>query len=223
MKNNGIREHPAGCLNHRCALAGAPGFRSCSIQATKGVNIGGATALSNLQFTAFGPVKQWTAGGKTYTRSFNLDGEIVGITNAAGTLTYTRDLAGQIVSRSDGEGYSYDAVGRLIGYAGSSGDQSFDYDLNGNRIGHLLGGNGLIFDYLNGNNQLSDIQDLTNAYTYDAAGNVTANGTLTFTYDTWGRLVTVKQEASTKATYSYNAFSRSHALRGNAVWQRCSW
>jgi RHS repeat-associated protein len=46
------------------------------------------------------------------------------------------------------------------------------------------------------------------AYTYDAAGNITANGTLTFTYDTWGRLATVKQGASTKATYRYNAFGQ---------------
>ncbi|MBS4096802.1 MAG: RHS repeat protein [Sulfuricella sp.] len=172
------------------------------------MNVSGQSAISNIQFTAFGPIKQWTAGGKTYSRTFNLDGEIVGITNAAGTTTYARDLAGQIVSRSDGEGYSYDAVGRLIGYAGAAGDQSYDYDLNGNRIDQLLGGNGLMFDYLNGNNQLSDIQGLTNAYTYDAAGNMTANGTLTFTYNTWGRLATVKQGTSTKATYRYNAFGQ---------------
>mgnify|MGYP000064717474 CR=1 FL=1 len=83
----------------------------------------------------FGDVKGWTFGnGSAFTRTFDLDGQLVNQTMSTGTRTYTIDAAGNIKSFADpmqSMTFTYDELDRLTKSTGIG--RTFTYDANGNR------------------------------------------------------------------------------------------
>ena len=107
--------------------------------------------------------------------------------------------------------YTYDGAGRLANASASvagSGTVSYDlpfgYDEYGNMTcvtnGNTFGGPCPAMSY-NSNNQLTAIGGT--GITYDAAGNMTYDGTHTYQYDAEGRLASV--DGGSTWTFVYNA------------------
>ena len=93
---------------------------------------------------------------------------------------------------------------------------SFDYTYTRDAGGHVTGitgiqppttsGDTINYSYNPANNQLTGAAP--KSYSYDANGNMVADGTFTFTYDGLNRLVKVEKSGATVATYGYDSNNR---------------
>jgi RHS repeat-associated protein len=136
------------------------------------------------------------------------------ITNT--TLTdfqYTLNRGGQVSSASEAVGqssraltYTYDGLNRLTQAqeqptGGTAVTYGYSYDLVGNRTQATKDGTTLESHTYDASDQISDT-----GWQYDAAGNLTADGTNTYTYDPLNRLTSVAPTAqgSTTTQYNYN-------------------
>ncbi len=170
--------------------------------------------VSNISYSAFGAVQAWTWGNdtptaaNTYARSFDLDGRLtsypLGNALANGlnrTLSY--DAASRITGTThtgSGTGnqtpanydqtYTYDDLNRLIHLTTSYTDQAFQYDLNGNRTQTTLGSTSYTDSIASTSNQLSATTGPVpvKSNQYDAAGNLTTDGTVKYGYSARGRM-----------------------------------
>ena len=113
------------------------------------------------------------------------------------TITY--DAASRITQIGDGpshnQTFTYDADSRLLTFSGftsalASETRAYAYDANGNRTSATVNGAPATYSYTPNTNRLTSVSGL---YTnnYDAAGNLTSDGRLTYTYDARGRLVQI--------------------------------
>lgn len=124
--------------------------------------------------------------------------------DAADRLTARRPSAGSVPTQT----FSYDAAGQLKTAAvtttlGLNVRETYAYDLNGNLtqvVSTRDGTTNYTYDALN---RLTSANGpgLAASYGYDAAGNRTTAGGVTFTYDVGGRMTS----ASNGTTYSYDA------------------
>ncbi|KAA6461894.1 hypothetical protein DYQ86_09610 [Acidobacteria bacterium AB60] len=99
--------------------------------------------------------------------------------------------------------YTYDDFNRLISANASSGPFSgtpmaWTYDRFGNRWSQTSGSTGQSLSYTQGNNRM-------NAFNYDAAGNLTSDGTNSYIYDDENRIIKVNLGSGGTITYSYDA------------------
>jgi RHS repeat-associated protein len=129
-------------------------------------------------------------------------------------------ISGTINATTESAGYTYDNLGRLVTSNqtsnGSSAQRRFGYDRWGNRTGMwdaTSGGNQIqtIVLQQSGGAPTNQLQSVTTSgvsknYTYDAAGNVTNDGTHTYQYDAENRIVSV--DAAVTAIYSYDHNNR---------------
>lgn len=149
------------------------------------------TLINGLTYRPFGPVASWTQGnGKTYARSFDQDGRLVGITiggSSPETVTLTYDAASRIT------GIASNLAAPKIA---STGTTNFQYAATSNRQTGSAGG-------------------MSKAYTYDAAGNITGDGSATFTYGANGRLSQVTKGGTT--TYAINGLGQRVAKSGSGA------
>jgi len=157
------------------------------------------------------------------THAYNVRGQITGI----------NDLADSSGSRS----FGYDAKGRLDQANGTFGNGTFTYDAIGNLRSQQLGNRSIGVHY-DASNRVSYATDggVLRTYGYDARGNATRVGALTFVYDfanqpvsVWGggtsashvydgHLKRVKTVAGGKTVYSvYSALGGSVMLRDEAT------
>ncbi len=93
---------------------------------------------------------------------------------------------------------------------GRYGTIGYTYDDVGNRLTRNTNGVNESYSYYTGTNSLYQItggQD-PRTFSYDANGNPTSDGTLTFIYDQQNQLKEVKQGANTIATYTYNGLGQ---------------
>jgi RHS repeat-associated protein len=124
----------------------------------------------------------------------------------SGTLDeydYTYDLAGNVLSRANtqnnalSEWYTFDGANRLTKVTEEpNGDEAVikeSWNLDGE--GNLSAANAA--------NELT-----ASGCVYDKAGNLTADGTHTFKYDAWNRLVEVRQGSTVLAQYRYDGEGR---------------
>jgi RHS repeat-associated protein len=159
----------------------------------------GGTAVSGVTYHPFGRVKGWTWGnGSLYGRSFDADGRVAAYTLGAQTFTVGYDPASRITSIVDvinpgnTNTYSYDNLDRLTGAILPATTYAYSYDAVGNRLTKSSGGNTDTYAYPGTSNRLSSVtpgSGPVKTYSYDAAGNISGDGTSSYLHDTRGRLV----------------------------------
>jgi RHS repeat-associated protein len=178
------------------------------------VAVNGTTVLSNVSYEPFGPVDGWTWGnGNAFTRSFDGDGDITGITTTGSQEGLSYDDASRIsgitntASGSSNWTYGYDPLDRLTGATSSSVNEGWTYDANGNRLSET-GTSPSTYSISTTSNEITGITGtLTRTYGYDAAGNSLSDSTDTDTYNDAGRLKTITNASGT-TTFIYNALGQ---------------
>lgn len=178
------------------------------------VTLNGSTVLlSNVLYQPFGPTRGWTWGnGTVHVREYDTDGRITHL-DSAGLKTYSYDDAFRITGITDANDpalsrtYGYDLLDRLTSAVGTTINQSWTYDTNGNRLGES-GGAPSTYTISGSSNRITAVTGALNrTYTHDAAGNITSDGTLSFSYDDAGRMVSAVT-AGGNATYVPNALGQ---------------
>src|SRR5207244_1452265 len=104
--------------------------------------------------------------------------------------------------------YSYDADGQLIDAVFGSTNPGvpnqnlvYNYDVMGNRTSTVINGVTTLYT-TNDMNEYTSVGGV--AYTYDADGNLTSDGTNTYTYNTLDQLIGVSGPSGV-TTHTYNA------------------
>jgi RHS repeat-associated protein len=149
------------------------------------------------------------------TYGYNASAGQMGAGTTAGNAGQLMSVSGLINSTTESASYTYDNVGRLLTSNqtsnGTSAQRRFDYDRWGNRT--------TVWDATSGGAQIQNLTlEMSNSvptnrissvgsgkttvnYSYDAAGNVTNDGSHSYTYDAENRLVAMD---STAAQYGYD-------------------
>jgi len=186
-------------------------------------NGGTSALLTDIKFMPWGAVKSWTwgEGGGGYAREYDSRGRLrsypLGHTGTGGSIrTLSYEAADRILttahtgntsaSRLD-QRYFYDDLDRLTGFDSTYGNQGYDYDLNGNRTSFRIGTVSYAFNVSPSSNRLLETKGPSPAKrnAYDAAGNLTDDGTNKFLYGANGRMTSVTTPRTT-VTYRYNGF-----------------
>ncbi|PPD45241.1 MAG: hypothetical protein CTY16_10540 [Methylobacter sp.] len=183
------------------------------------------TLLDAIAYQPWGGVNSYTLSTVTGTpiisRDFDSDGRIEGYTLNTGTKKLAYDRIGNVTQLGDGlftdttvsnaNNYVYDGLGRLTDFTPFTGTaHHYGYDASGNRTEKTVGSQTLYTP-----DDQSNRLDWVGAapYSYDAAGNLTANGSgPTFGYDSRNRLASLTNTSGT-VTYQYGT---------NALGQRVS-
>ncbi|MFN0161476.1 MAG: DUF6531 domain-containing protein, partial [Burkholderiales bacterium] len=126
--------------------------------------------------------------------------------DADGRLTRIEELDyGPPIPRFSG---TYDGLDRLRSFQGNSSTRAWNLDANGNRVSESIGGNNHPYTRVAGTNRLYQVGNpATRTYTYDGAGNITADGQRTYTYDARGFLASVTVGGG-QVSYATNAFAQ---------------
>lgn len=185
--------------------------------------------LTDIQYTPFGAVRGWTWGNSTtelpnvVTRTYDLDGRVTSYNLSNGIVrSLAYDAAGRITAMThSGSGgglndptllnqsFGYDDLDRLTGVTAASTSQAFLYDANGNRTQASFGASLYNTSVSSTSNRLTAAAGPLPAktYTYDAAGNITSDGTSTFTYSDRGRMKTATSAGAT-TNYYFNGIDQ---------------
>ncbi|NJD87713.1 MAG: RHS repeat protein [Betaproteobacteria bacterium] len=180
------------------------------------LHLDGAPLATSIAYFPFGGPESWVFGnGTQYLRAIDANGRIAAFTTPRGDKSLAFDAAGRITridrhvgETTDSQAFGYDTTGRLTSFAGYTSQapletQSFTYDANGNRLTATLNATTRAYSYVAGSNRLASVSGLY-ANTWDAAGNLLADGQRSFTYDARGRLASATMGALT-TTYRHNA------------------
>jgi len=196
--------------------------------------------LSNVEYAAHGPVKGWQWGNSTeanpnaYSRSYDLDGRITSynLGNPLGTgsqRTLTWDAASRIRAYTHtgvgtntavlDQSFEYDDLDRLTRFTSSAATQAYSYDANGNRTSLSIGATAYTNTIAADSNRLlgttGPVPAKTN--TYDLAGNLTNDTSITFTYTARGRMSSATV-GTAKTSYLYNGLGqRVRQVKGTTV------
>ena len=187
------------------------------------ITVNGQTLLSAAIAQPFGPIAAWNWSNGLFTfRDFDSDGRLATWEFRDGVSILRKDQSFDAASRIVGiadpdhpiasQTYQYDALDRLsVAQAGNpvTGTQQFVYDAVGNRLSKTADGGVTNYTYPGTANQLLAVTGATNrSYTYDGAGNPTAIGGLSYTYNNANRLVAIKNGSTTVASYLVNALGQ---------------
>jgi RHS repeat-associated protein len=187
--------------------------------------------LQNITYEPTGAVKGWqwgnhtTAAPSTVTRTYDLDGRLTSypighpsqlglnrtvVYDAASRITaYIHTNGSAVAQPTQNHSFTYDDLNRLTGWTQNTTTQGFTYDDTGNRTSHTIGATSFAYTVAATSNRLSSTTGPApvQTNTYDAAGNLTGNGTATFTYSDRGRLKTAKVGTNT-TTYTLNGLEQ---------------
>ncbi|WP_254706841.1 RHS repeat-associated core domain-containing protein [Ralstonia pseudosolanacearum] len=204
---------------------------------------GSVALLSNIQYQPFGKPTGWTWGnGTAYTRSFDLSGRLtqfpLGATTGTGatpnglsrtvnydaasritayTHTDTSGSTGSSTATAANQTFGYDDQDRLISYLPANSSQSYSYDANGNRTGQTIGGASYTQTIdPKSNRQTASTGPTATKNSYDTAGNLTSDGTTTYSYSDRGRLASVTKNGIT-TSYLYNGLEQRVVKSGPNV------
>ncbi|HEY3228185.1 MAG TPA: RHS repeat-associated core domain-containing protein, partial [Roseiflexaceae bacterium] len=183
----------------------------------------GSTTLADYQYDAAGRLAQVArANGATTTYSYdNADRPrdlrtTVGSTEVS-RFQYSVDRLGErlaatetLAGQSRTIAYSYDGLLRLTGATESPGTTyAYSYDLAGNRTAVQV--NGIVTE-----SRSFDAANQVVGWTYDAAGNLTNDGTATYSYDALNRTQTVTSGSQTRSN-TYNGDGMLLAQTANSA------
>jgi RHS repeat-associated protein len=161
------------------------------------------------------------AGQPSVTYGYDAADRLTSISQGSASVGFTYDDAGRPLTETLPNGvvgaYTYDDASHLTGisYAlgqTTLGDLAYTYDAAGHRTS--VGGSlaritlptALGSATYNAASRITAWDALSP--TYDNAGQMTSDGTYTYTWNARGELTQVKQGAATIATYAYDAFGR---------------
>lgn len=185
--------------------------------------------IEGITYRPFGDVAGWSWGNSTssksniYARKFDLDGRIVsfplghpgknGVTRTIGydtvdRITHTQHAGTTTASALD-QRYFYDGLDRLTGFDAANVSHGFSYDKNGNRSAARFGGATYKYTTSSASNRLNSTTGPAPAKvnTYDAAGNLTSDGTIQYSYASSGRLQSALA-GGINTTYHYNGLGQ---------------
>lgn len=205
-----------------------------------GTNTGTANVLlDQIAYAPFGAVQSWSWGNNsatapnTYSRTFDLDGRVVSyplgnVAASTGMLrTVVYDAASRITSMTHtgnataatyDQTFAYDGLGRLINFIGNNSTQAYIYDANGNRTQLSMGAASFTNTLSVSSNRLTATTGPypAKSYQYDAAGNPSSDGTITYTYNDRGRMKS-SMNAGTIVSYLYNGLGQRVSKTGALV------
>ncbi|MDI1226180.1 MAG: DUF6531 domain-containing protein [bacterium] len=168
---------------------------------------GSATNLaSSITYLPFGPQNAMTYGNaKTFSATYDTDYNPTNRTVSGGLYnwTYTTDKNSNI-TQAGTTTYGYDALDR-VNAENPGAAASYTYDATSNRLTKVQGGT-ITTTVPAANNKISAVGGT--AYTYDAAGNITAIGTNGYVWSNQGLMKEYKISGVSTATYTYNAYNQ---------------
>jgi hypothetical protein len=184
-----------------------------------------ATAyVSNVEYWPDDTVKSMDMGNGakyTSTRTARLFPDVLRIANGSTPvvrLDYDTNARGNVSSITDtvfannNRTMQYDGLNRLVEATGHWGTGAVSYDRVGNIAQKTMGpGGAMIFNTNATTNLLTSVSGpASRTYSYDAYGNVSADGTFTFTYNSASELVNVPTGLAPGITldYRYDANSK---------------
>jgi RHS repeat-associated protein len=190
------------------------------------ITINSQPLVDQIGYEPDGQIAGWTWGnGTTSERHYNLAGKPIAISLGLDSQSplptlrnYSYDAAGKVIGISDtvdptlDQSYSYDGLDRLtnnqIG-AFTLTSLGYSYDLSGNRTSKTVDNTTSETSAIDpGSNRLQQkTGSQTTTYIYDASGNQTSDGTITYGYNAQGRRTTATA-ANLNASYAYNALGQ---------------
>ena len=205
-KTVGYAYNTAGQLATLTTPSGQKIGYSYSNNRIAGITINGIPLITAAITEPFGPLSTWQWGnGLVMLRVYDTDGRLTSWEYRNGTSILRNnvswDVAGRVTGNTNpadatlGCAFQYDALDRLsVSQQGNpiTNTQQFNYDKTGNRTNFTQ--NSVVTNYSTapGSNQLLALTGgTTRSYVYDAAGNPTTIGSLTYTYNNANRLVSV--------------------------------
>ena len=182
---------------------------------------GSGNMIVTYTYDADGRLSEKTNGNGTYTTyTYDKDGNVLDLVNYApdgsinSSFIYTYNDLGLETSETTLDGtwtYSYDADGQLthavfasMNPSVPSQDLTYNYDAMGNRTSTVINGVTTLYT-TNDMNEYTSVGGV--AYTYDADGNLTSDGTNTYTYNSLDQLTAVTGPSGT-TTYTYDALGQ---------------
>lgn len=175
----------------------------------------GSLLLAVGQRQPFGgaPMVMADSNGNVAYRDFDTQGRVRFYTRDEGQAVLDWDDASRLKTmfRPDApartEGYDYDDLDRLTNWTSATATHVYGHDGSGDRLSHSINANARNYTYSSTSHRLSNISNPSEGRSYDAAGNMTSDGTRTYIYDGRGRLVKVTQ-ASGVTDYVLNTLGQ---------------
>jgi RHS repeat-associated protein len=136
--------------------------------------------------------------------------------DAASRVTgYTHVNGSNLAQPTFAQTFGYDDLNRLTTWTAASTSQAFQYDLTGNRTRLTIGATNHAYTVASTSNRLTATAGPAPAQTntYDAAGNLTSNGSVTFTYSDRGRMSRATVGAN-QVNYLYNGLGQRVSKQG---------
>ena len=180
-------------------------------------NAAGSVTYASYVYTPNGRVQSVTyASGVVETHGYDARERLSSLRQQGINCDYnavlSRDPNGNVTisSESSGEGatYTYDAANRVTARKALNEllREALDYDPLGNWLSSSNPVQGRVSRTSNAGNQYTRVG--AEALTYDPDGSLTARGSAGYRYDHRGRLVEVRSNGVTVASYSYDALNR---------------
>jgi len=161
---------------------------------------------SSITYLPFGPLNALTYGNSlTFSATYDQDYNPTNRTVSGGIYnhTYDTDDNGNIIQIGSTD-YAYDALNRLD-EEDSGSAITYTFDATSNRLTKVNGGT-VTTTVPSNSNKISAVG--SDSYTYDAAGNITGDGTNTYTWNNAGQLAEVLVSSTPVGTYTYDSQNR---------------
>lgn len=206
-----------------------------------GTDTGTAIVLMDqISYAPFGGGQGWVWGNSTetapniYTRAYDLDGRVtsyplgnLAATNPGMLRTVNYDAGSRITSMTHtgnvtaalyDQSFTYDGLGRLLTFGGNGGNQSYAYDANGNRTQFVSGASNYVNTISAASNRLNTTTGPypAKANQFDAAGNLSTDGTVAYVYSDRGRMLR-STNAGVTTSYLYNGIGQRVSKTGTNV------